>query len=100
MSLYHHPTLAEKIELTTGHANGDGFSQRRLSAKYKVSKGTMYSILQGKDEYKFDFEVNANKGIQRKLKDESGQKIDEAAFSWFAAQRAKSVFIVKMQRPL
>ena len=100
MSLYHHPTLAEKIELTTGHANGDGFSQRRLSAKYKVSKGTMYSILQGKDEYKFDFEVNANKGIQRKLKDESGQKIDEAAFSWFVAQRAKSVFIVKMQGPL
>jgi hypothetical protein len=60
----------------------------------------MYTTLQAKDEYKFDFEVKANKESKRKLKDESGQKINEAVFSWFVAQRTKSVFLVKMQGPL
>ena len=35
--------------------------------------------------------MNANKGVKRKLQDDSGQKNDEAVFSWFVAQRAKSI---------
>jgi hypothetical protein len=49
------------------------------------------NILQRKDEYKLDFQSNANKGVKRKLQDEPGQKIDEAVFSWFVAQRAKNI---------
>jgi transposase len=63
--------------LINDHADGDGLSQRKLCEKYKVSKGAVYNILQRKDEYKYDFQMNANKGIKHKLQDDSGHKIDE-----------------------
>ena len=58
-----------------------------------VSKGAVYNILQRKDEYKSDYQTNANKGVKRKLHDESGQKIDETVFPWFVVQRAKNILL-------
>ncbi len=87
----HYLTLDEKIALINDYANGAGLSQRKLCEKYKVSKGAVYNILQRKNEYKLDFQSNGNKGVKRKLQDETGQKIDEAVFSWFVAQRAKNI---------
>ena len=87
MTSHHHLSLEEKIALINDHADGSGLSQRKLCEKYKISKGTVYNILQRKDEYKSDFQMNANKGVKRKLQDESGQKIDEEVFSWFVKQR-------------
>jgi hypothetical protein len=68
-----------------------GLSRRTLCDKYKISKGAVFNILQRKDEYQSDFQMNANKGVKRKLQDESGQKIDEEVFSWFVKQRSKNI---------
>jgi hypothetical protein len=46
----------------------------------------VYNILQRKEEYKCDFQTNSNKGVKRKLQDDSGRKIDKAVFSWFVRQ--------------
>ncbi len=73
------------------YADRVGLLQRKLCEKYKVSKGAVFNILQRKDEYKSDFQTNTNKGVKRKLQDESGQKIDETVLSWFVAQRAKNI---------
>jgi hypothetical protein len=68
-----------------------GLSRCTLCDKYKISKGAVFNILQRKDEYQSDFQMNANKGVKRKLQDESGQKIDEEVFSWFVKQRSKNI---------
>lgn len=91
MTSHRYLSLEEKIALINDYADGNGLSQRKLCEKYKTSKGAVYNILQRKDEYRSDFEMNANKGAKRKLHDESGQKIDEAAFSWFVKQRSKNI---------
>jgi hypothetical protein len=77
MTSHHYLTLDEKIELINDYADGAGLSQRKLYQKYKVLKGALYNILQRKDEYKCDFQTNANKGIKCKLHDDYGRKIDE-----------------------
>jgi transposase len=91
MTSHHYLSLEKKIELINDYAEGAGLSQRVLSDKYKISKGAVYNILQRKDEYKCDFQLNANKGVKRKLQDETGQKIDEEVFSWFVKQRSKNI---------
>lgn len=91
MTSHHYLTLEEKIKLITDYGDGAGLSQRKLCEKYKISKGAVYNILQRKEQYKTDFQTNANKGIKRKLQDESGQKIDEEVFSWFVKQRSKNI---------
>ncbi len=93
MTSHYYLTLDEKIALINDHAGGAGPSQRKLCEKYKVSKGAVYNIIQRKEKYKSDFQTNANKGVKRKVKDESGQKIDETVFSWFVAQRAKNILL-------
>lgn len=91
MTTHNFLTLDKKIELINDSANGTGLSQRELSAKYNVSKGAVYNILQRQEEYKCDFQTNSNKGVKRKLQDDSGRKIDEAVFSWFTQQRSKNI---------
>ena len=59
--------------------------------KYMISKGAVYNILKRKEEYQSDYELNANKGVKRKLGDELGQNIDENVFSWFVNQRSKNI---------
>jgi transposase len=71
-------SLDKKIALINDYADGAWLSQRKLCDKCKVSKGAVYNILQRKDEYKQDFQSNANKGIKRKLQNETGHNIDEA----------------------
>ena len=91
MTSHHYLSLEKKIMLINDYADGAGLSQRTLCDKYKISKGAVYNILQRKDEYRSDFLMNANKGVKRKLQDESGQKIDEEVFSWFVKQRSKNI---------
>ena len=91
MTTCHYLTLDEKISLINDYADGTGLSQRKLCEKYKVFKGAVYNILQRKDEYKHDFQSNANKDVKRKLQDQSSHKIDETVFSWSTAQRAKNI---------
>ena len=91
MTSHHYLSLDDKIKLINDYADGAGLSQRKLCEKYKISKGAVYNILQRKEEYKCDFQTNANKGVKRKLQDESGQKIDEEVFSWFVKQRSKNI---------
>ena len=83
MTWYHYLTLNEKIALINEYDNEAGISQRKLCEKYKIPKGAVYNILQRKDEYKLDFQSKANKGVKRKLQDETDRKIDETVFSWF-----------------
>ena len=91
MTSHHYLSLEKKIELINDYADGARLSQRKLCEKYKISKGAFYNILQRKEEYESDFQVNGNKGVKRKLQDESGLKIDEAVFSWFVKQRSKNI---------
>lgn len=91
MTSHHYLSLKDKIALINDHADGGGLSQRKLCEKYKVSKGAVYNILQRKEEYKADYQLNANKGVKRKLQDECGQSIDEEVFSWFMKQRSKHI---------
>ena len=91
MTSHHHLSLEKKIMLINDYAGGAGLSQHTLCDKYKISKGAVFNILQRKDEYQSDFQMNANKGVKRKLQDESGQKIDEEVFSWFVKQRSKNI---------
>jgi hypothetical protein len=91
MTTHYFLTLDKKIDLINDSANGTGLSQRELSVRYKISKGAVYYILQRKEEYKCDFQTNSNKGVKRKLQDDSGRQIDEAVFSWFIQQRAKNI---------
>ena len=91
MTSHHFLSLEDKISLINDHAGGAGLSQRKLCEKYKVSKGAVYNILQRKEEYRADFQLNANKGVKRKLQDECGHTIDEEVFSWFVKQRSKHI---------
>ncbi len=84
-------TLTEKFSLIKDHANANGLSQRKLAKKYKISKGAVGNILQRKDEYEKDFAANTNRESKRKLRNDSGQKLDIAVFAWFNAQRAKNI---------
>ncbi|CAF1687082.1 unnamed protein product, partial [Adineta ricciae] len=48
-------------------------------------------IIRRKEEYLSDYGSNCNKRINRKHKDDDGQKIDELVFEWFTIQRSKNI---------
>lgn len=91
MTSHHYLSLEQKILLIKDYADGNGLSQRTLCEKYNISKGAVYNVLKRKEEYQSDFQLNANKGVKRKLGDEPGQKVDESVFSWFVKQRSKNI---------
>lgn len=84
-------TLEEKVTLIKDNQNGHGLSVRELATKYQISKSSVANILRRREEFVADYSSNCNKGAKRKLKDESGQKIDEVVFEWFTQQRAKQI---------
>jgi hypothetical protein len=92
----HYPTLDGKVALISDYADEARLSQRKFCGKYKVLKGAVYNILQRKDEYKHDFQSNANKNVKRELQDESGHKIDDTIFSLFVSQRAKNIALSRL----
>ena len=76
MALSHYLSPDEKTALINDYAKGAGLSHRQLWHIYKVLKGTVYYMLLWKEEYKEDFQSNANKSIKRNLQDEIGHKTD------------------------
>ena len=49
------------------YGKGAGLSHHQLCDKYKVLKGSVYYMLLRKEEYKEDFQSNANKDIKLNL---------------------------------
>ena len=76
MALSHYLSSDEKTALIHDYAKGAGLSHRQLWHTYKVLKGVVYHMLLWKEEYKDDFQSNANKSIKRNLQDEIGHKTD------------------------
>jgi hypothetical protein len=87
----HELPLEQKILLIKDNNDGDGLSIRKLAEKYSISKSSAANILAHREEYESDYLINANKGIKRKLKNDSSKHIDEILFGWFTAQRAKHI---------
>ena len=87
----HELSLEQKISLIKDNNNGNGLSIRTLANNYSVSKSSVANILTRAEEYQQDYLTNTNKGIKRKLKDNTGKHIDEILFEWFTAQRAKHI---------
>lgn len=81
--------LEEKINLIKEKESG--LSHRQLSDRFRVSVGAVSNILKRKIEYTNDYESNRNKRIKRKLKDDSGQEINDNVYEWFVAQRSKHI---------
>lgn len=84
-------TLEAKISLIKDNHYGYGLSTRKLAEKYSISKSSVANILSRRDEYDHDYLINANKGIKRKIKDDTSKHIDDVLFQWFTAQRAKHI---------
>ena len=84
-------TLEEKVSLIK--EKDRGFSHRELSGKFQVSVGAVSNILKRKHEYIDDYESNKNKKVKRKLKDDTGQQINDQVYEWFVAQRSKNIAI-------
>ena len=76
MALSHYLSPNEKTALINNYAKGAGLSIRQLWHKCKVLKGAVYYMLLWKEEYKEDFQSNANKSNKRNLQDEIGHKTD------------------------
>ena len=76
MTMSHYLSPDEKVALINDYAKGAGLSHRQLCNKYKVLKGAVYYMLLRKEEYKEDFQSNANKSTKRNLQDEIGHKTD------------------------
>ncbi|CAF0924554.1 unnamed protein product [Rotaria sordida] len=87
----HELSLEQKILLIKDNNGGNGFSIRTLAEKYSISKSSVADILNRREEYEHDYLTNTNKGVKRKLKDDTGRHIDEVVFEWFTAQRAKHI---------
>ena len=67
-------SLEEKINLIKEKESG--LSHRQLSERFQVSVGAVSNILKRKAEYTDDYELNRNKKIKRKLKDDVSQAYD------------------------
>ena len=87
----HELPLEQKISLINDNDRGNGFLILKLAEKYEISKSSVANILICNADYQNDYLSNVNKGIKRKLKDESGKHIDEVLFEWFTAQCAKHI---------
>ena len=70
-----------------------GASHRKLSKKFNISLDAVSNILKRKGEYTNDYETNRNKKLKRKLKNDISQEINDNAYEWFVAQRAKGISI-------
>ena len=92
MATRHDLTSEEKIQLIRDNDHGHGLSFRKLSAKYNnCSIGFVSNILKRKEEYLTDYETNQSKDAKRKMKNDTGSRIDELTFEWFSSQRAKNI---------
>jgi transcriptional regulator with XRE-family HTH domain len=87
----HELSLEQKVLLIKDNSDGHGLSIRKLADKYSISKSSVANILTRRDEYQQDYLNNANKGVKRKLKNDTSKHIDEVLFEWFTAQRAKHI---------
>ena len=81
--------LIKKVELINDSERC--LSQRDLANKYKISKGAVFNILKGKQEYLEDYESNQSSEVKIKIKNDRGRQIDNEMYSWFIAQRAKNL---------
>lgn len=82
-------TLAEKIQLIRD--NEDHTSYRVLADKYKISIGSVSSIIKRKAEYVEDYEQNENSNKKRNLRDECSVQLDQKVYEWFVTQRSKNI---------
>ena len=67
MTLCNYLSLDEKMAFVNDYGKGAGLSHHQLCDKYKVLKGSVYYMLLRKEEYKEDFQSNANKDIKLNL---------------------------------
>ena len=74
MSTRHELCLEQKINLIKEKENG--LSHRVLSEKFHISIGAVSNILKRKLEYTNDYELNRNKKLKRKSKNEFNQDIN------------------------
>ena len=74
MTTRHELCLEEKMNLIKEKENG--LSHRLLSEKFHISIGAVSHILKRKLEYTNDYELNRNKKLKRKFKDESNQDLN------------------------
>ncbi|CAF3816564.1 unnamed protein product [Rotaria sordida] len=81
--------LQEKINLIKEQENG--FSYRELCDKFQISIGAVSNILKRKLEYTDDYELNRNKKLKRKSKNEFNQDINTHVYEWFTLQRSKNI---------
>ena len=76
----HELTLEQKISFISDKDRGNGFSIPKLVEKYEILKSSVANILIRSAECENDYLSNVNKGIRRKLNDESGKHVDEILF--------------------
>jgi len=81
-------TLEQKIDLI--RENECRLSYRELRDKFHISIGSISNILKRKLEYLDDYELNKNKEVKRKIKNEVNQTINENVYDWFIAQRSNN----------
>jgi predicted DNA-binding protein YlxM (UPF0122 family) len=68
----HELTLYQNILFIKDNYDGNDFSVRKLAENNSISKSSVASILTRRIEYQNDYLTNTNKGIKRKLKDDTG----------------------------
>ena len=64
-----------------------GLSYRELSDKFQLSIGAVSNIFKRKWEYVNDYQTNQNK----KVKDDLSQRLSDAVYEWFMAERSKNI---------
>ena len=74
MSIRNELCLEQKIKLIKEKENG--LSHRLLSERFHISIGAVSNILKRKLEYTNDYELNRNKKLKRKSKNEFNQDIN------------------------
>ena len=73
-------TLEQKISFISDKGRGNDFSISKLEEKYEILKSSVANILIRSAECQDDYSSNVNKGIRRKLNDESGKHVDKVLF--------------------
>ena len=67
------------------------FHIRQLSDKFQITLGAVSNILKRKLEYTDDYELNRNKKLKRKFKNDLNQDINAHVYEWFTLQRSKNI---------
>ena len=65
MTSRHDLTLQQKVELINDSKDSKGLSQRKLTAKYNISLGSVSNVLKRKTEYLNDYETNQNQSVKK-----------------------------------